>query len=261
MRRYLYLYKTIFKFALIRNMAYPQDFVIWAMVDLLWSGINLSFYKILLLRMPNISGWTFEQLSLILGLVYMLNAFVWGTMYNNMKELVGDIYKGNLDLYLSKPINSQFLVSTKRISLSLIPSLVTGIFLTTYGLSVNHQLTLAGLIMVLISIISSVVISYSLYFISVTCALFVGRLKNIADNFPQSLEIAKYPTVIYPTIFQFLFTFVMPLALLGYVPASIILGRINFLYIFSLPATGLLLLFLSHKFWSFALRHYSSASS
>lgn len=261
MKKYFNLYKTIFKFAMIKNMAYPQDFLVWSIVDLFWTCINLGFFKVLLLKIPSISGWTFEQLVIILGLVDILSAFVWGAIYGNMKELVNDINRGNLDLYLTKPANSQFLVSTKEISFNIFPRILVGLFLVAYGLLINNRLTIPSLVVILISIPSSILISYSIWFMTVTTAMFFGRLANVAELFPNALDIARYPVNIFPPFIQFLFTFIVPFTLIGFVPANIILGKTSYYVLILAPVSAFLLLYLSSRFWNFALRHYSSASS
>ncbi len=261
MRRYLSLYRYVLKFALLKNLAYPQDFVIWAAIDLLWSAVNLGFFKILLLRVPSISGWSFEQLAIILGLVHVLSAFVWGAMYGNMKELAKDINRGNLDLYLTKPANSQFLASTKSISLNLIPTLLIGLFLVYYGLALNAKLDGFSLAIVAATVLASVVISYAMWFITVTVAMWFGRLVNVAELFPHSLDIARYPLDIYPPVAKSALTFLIPLGVVGFLPAEILLGRTAWYYIFIPLVLAGVFLWLSHRFWNFALRHYTSASS
>lgn len=261
MKKYLKLYGHTFRLSLMRNMAYPQDFVVWVIVDILWSAINLIFFKIILLVIPNISGWTFDRLIIPLGFIQILNAFIWGLMYGNMKEIPNDINKGSLDLYLSKPANTQFLLSTRYIGLNLISSFIIGGFLIWYGLSISHTLSIWNLAIVIITTAASVVISYSVWFMMVTSALWFNRLKNIAEVFPHSLDIARYPVDIFHPFMRFIFTFIIPFAILGYLPADIVLGKTSPLFIFWPVTVAIVLLFLSHKFWNFALRHYSSASS
>lgn len=261
MKKYFRLYGHFSKFAVMKNLAYPDDFITWSVVDILWSVVNLGFYRILLLNIPVISGWNFDQLILPIGLIHLLSAFIWGLMYGNMVEIPKDVNKGTLDLYLTKPVNNQFLVSTRYVGLNLIPTFCIGIFLTWYGLVVNHVLSWASVLLVLISLGSAVIISYSVWFMTITLAFWVNRLQNIAEVFPHSLDIAKYPVSIYPPLARYIFVFVIPFAFLGFVPAEIILGRSSWLTIFLPVLTASVLLFLSHRFWNFALRRYSSASS
>lgn len=261
MKHYLHLYRHIIRFAFIKSMAYPQDFFVWSTVDTVWGLVNIGFFKLLLLKIPNISGWTFDQLVIPLGILQLLNAFIWGAMYSNMKQLVDDVNKGGLDFFLIRPADNQFLLSTRYLDFNLFPSLVIGSFLVIYGLSVNHVLTVLNLLFVLIALISGIVISYSVWFISVTFSMWAGRLQNIPELFPNSLDIARVPVAIFPPLIRFIFTFIIPFALIGFLPADVILGKVSFFYLAGPIAAGLILLFISHRFWSFALRHYSSASS
>ncbi|MEK7154623.1 MAG: ABC-2 family transporter protein [Patescibacteria group bacterium] len=261
MKKYLKLYGHTFRLAIMKNMAYPQDFIVWLIVDILWSVINLVFFKIILLSVPTISGWTFERLILPLGFIQILNAFIWGLMYGNMKEIPNDVNKGNLDLYLSKPANSQFLVSTRYLGLNLISSFLIGIFLVWYGLSINNVLSIFNVTIVLVATCASVIISYSIWFMIVTTSLWFSRLKNIAEVFPHSVDIARYPVDIFNPFMRFIFTFIIPFAILGFLPADIVLNKTSPWYIFGPVFMATVLLYLSHRFWNFALRHYSSASS
>ena len=261
MKRYLNLYLATIRHSIIKNMAYPQDFLLWSAVDLLWSIINILFFRILLLNLPNISGWTFNQIIIPLGFVHLIGAFVWGVMYSNMKELARDVNKGNLDLYLSKPANSQFLLSTRYLDFNLLPSVVVGSFLLWYGFSINNISSPSSLLIVLIALISGVGIAYSLYFMSVTTSLWANRLQNIQDLFPNTLDFAKYPSEISPVVTRFIFNTILPFALIGYLPANILLGKASSWLLLSFLATALIFVYISHLFWNFALRHYSSASS
>lgn len=259
--RYPKLYFHLLRFAFIRNLAYPKNFIVWTIVDIFWSAINLGFFRVLLFNIPDISGWKFNQLILPLGIVHLLSAFIWGMMYSNMKEIPQDINKGNLDLSLTKPLDSQFLLSSRYLGLNLFPTFIIGSFLVWYGLTINNLLTLPKLFIILISLISAIIISYSLWFIIVTLSFWFNRLLNIAELFPHSLDIARYPVNIFPPLVRFIFTFILPFAFLGFLPAEIILGRTPLIYILGPILAAIILLILSHSFWLFALRHYSSASS
>lgn len=260
MKHYWRLYKSFFRFSLMSGMAYPTDFIIWSVIDFLWAIINTVFYKVLLLNLPAVAGWTFQELTLPIGLYFLLNTFIWGAFYPNMKNLALGINKGDLDLVLTKPVSSQFMVSVKSVSISLFPSLLVGIFLTGYGFSVNH-LPLANVFWIPIILLSSVIIFYSLYFISCTFDLWTNRLSNVAEFMPQFADIAKMPTDIFPPILRFILSFIIPLAMLAIWPSKVLLGSLQPIFL-AVPFTiSAVLLFLSHRFWNYSLLKYSSASS
>lgn len=258
--RYLKLYKRILSFAVMKAVAYSQDFVVWSVVDTVWAVVNVGFFWILFQRIPVISGWTFAEMTILLGMFYLLNMFLWGFMYSNMKQIPYDINQGELDVYLTKPVNSQFLVSTRSVSLSLLPSLAAGIILLRYGFVVNGIDGLKILV-VPIGLLSAILISYSLWFISVTTAFWFNRLRNIGEVFGQAADIARYPTGIFNPLLRFIFTFVVPFGMMGFVPAEVILGRVGPIKILLPLITAGALLYISHWFWNFSLKRYSSASS
>lgn len=260
MKRYANLYKQILKLSIAQAFIYPQNFWIWTIVDILWAIVGIGFFRVLLFAIPQISGWTFETMALSLGMLYLLNAIVWGIFWGNMFEIPQDINKGNLDLYLLKPVNSQFLISTRYISLNLLPSIASGIFLLWYGFHVNH-IQIREALIIPIALFSASVISYSIWFMMVTLAFYFNRLLNIVHVFPHALDVSRYPVTIFRPSVQFLFTYIIPFALMGFLPAEIILGRKSPFELLLPIALSFFLLFLSHKFWNFSLRRYSSASS
>jgi ABC-2 type transport system permease protein len=260
MKRYLHLYKTYFTFALVNSMAYPADFITWSVIDTMWAVVNIGFFKVLLLNIPDIHGWTFSQLVIPLGIYSLLNAFIWGVFYGNMKELSKSINRGTLDLVLTKPVSSQFIVSVRSISFNLFPSVLIGVFLLGYGFIINH-LHPINLVFLPLILISSVLIFYSLYFFSTTLTFWTNRLQNISEFMPQIADAARYPTDIFPVAVRFILTYIIPLGLLAIFPAKILLSSYSPAFILIPLFIGVFLLYFSHLFWHFALRFYSSASS
>jgi ABC-2 type transport system permease protein len=75
------------------------------------------------------------------------------------------------------------------------------------------------------------------------------------------VEVGRYSLMVLPTAYPFFFTFVIPIVFLTTVPAEVIVGRVT---VWSLLNGGLLaigLLFVSNRFWRFALRFCMSTSS
>lgn len=260
MTRYLRLYYRMVLLSVMQAMAYPSDFLTWAVVDVVWAVVGIGFFRVLLFAIPEISGWTFEMLAIPLGILYFLNAVIWGVFWSSMLRLPRDINKGDLDMFLVKPANSQFLVSSRYIGINLLPSVVAGAFLTWYGFRAN-DLPPIMLLVVPVAVVSASVISYAVWFMTTTLAFWFNRLLNIANLFPHSLDVARYPVAIFHPFIQFLFTYIVPFALMAFLPADVIFGRISPVALLLPLSLGGLLLVASHKFWNFSLRRYSSASS
>lgn len=67
--------------------------------------------------------------------------------------------------------------------------------------------------------------------------------------------------VAYPAAYRFFFTFIVPVTFLTTVPAEVILGRVEIPWLIGGLVLAVVLFWASSKFWSFALRFYTSASS
>ncbi len=87
------------------------------------------------------------------------------------------------------------------------------------------------------------------------------KIDNITEVFYAFYEAGRYPVTIYRGAVRVLLTFVVPIAFVTTFPASALLGRIDQATTLIGLALALGLTFGSNRFWNFAVRHYSSASS
>jgi ABC-2 type transport system permease protein len=77
----------------------------------------------------------------------------------------------------------------------------------------------------------------------------------------QLYRFGTRPDSIYPAPIRFVIMSVMPFALIASVPAKWVLFQTSWFWFFWVIFVGILFLYLSHLFWNFALKRYSSASS
>ena len=75
------------------------------------------------------------------------------------------------------------------------------------------------------------------------------------------VEAGRFPMAAYPVAYRFFFTFIIPVAFLTTVPAETLLERVQVGWIVGSGILAVVLLCLSRRFWKFALRFYTSASS
>jgi ABC-2 type transport system permease protein len=75
------------------------------------------------------------------------------------------------------------------------------------------------------------------------------------------METARYPRDIYKGIGKALFTFIIPISLIGTAPASVLAGRSSGPLLFLSVGVALFFLLIGSLIWRVSIRHYSSASS
>ena len=103
-------------------MASELEYKTNILVDLITAILSLVgsifLLSIFFQNTGNIGGWKFEQALIIQGIYTVLNGIT-NTWFNpNLREIVRHVREGTLDFVLLKPIDSQFFISLKKISLS-----------------------------------------------------------------------------------------------------------------------------------------------
>ena len=96
---------------------------------------------------------------------------------------------------------------------------------------------------------------------TVTTVFYFGRLNNMVNLFPEIFNIAQFPKNAFPIFIQVIITFVIPVGIIAYTPAQIVMGRVLWWEIWLPIILAVGFLYLSHRFWNFALKSYTSASS
>jgi len=263
MTKYFHYLLIYFKYSFIRLLEYRFDFVTRFVTSILSAFLGFLSINFLYNNIPQIVGWNRAQLYLLTGTYNLVWGLFFGLFIHNLPQITKLVNRGELDLVLTKPINSQFLVSFRnRVEYSEISVFLSGLFIFTYGLNqLNLHLSLWQVLLYSLLILNSVVLCYSLWLINMTTAFWFGRLHELHEVFLSVFNINKYPTAIFSPVLRTIFTYFLPLAVLVFFPTQFLLNTLNPLFIGYSIFISLFFLFLSTRFWHFALRHYSSASS
>ncbi len=206
------------------------------------------------------AGWSWEETLIVLGVFTLLQGVSSSLFIPNLNRIVEQVQKGTLDFVLLKPISSQFWLSTRALSPWGIPDVVFALALIGYAggrLGVSPWAYLAALIPITLGIISL----YSLWFVLGSTSIWFVKIYNVTEVLRGLVEAGRFPMVAYPAAYRFFFTFIVPVAFLTTIPAEVLLGRTDWTWVMGSAGLALGLLWGSHRFWRFALRFYTSASS
>ena len=166
---------------------------------------------------------------LLLTAIYFLADRVYDSFLEmNFEDFVNLVNTGRLDLILTKPVNSQFIVSLRRFSFSFTISSLMMFGLLVY-LVVHYfwPLPLINLLVGLLIFIAGLVISYSLWFMTLLPVFWWGRVDNIQHLFRPFHQLSRIPIDITGRFIQPLFTFIFPLAFIATVPTQALTGQLN----------------------------------
>ncbi|MHA3959484.1 ABC transporter permease [Synechococcus sp. LTW-G] len=219
---------------------------------------SLFVLSLLFSGQSTLGGWTWNEALIVLGLYTLLDGFTSCLLQPNLSKIVNHVQQGTLDFVLLKPVDSQLWLSLRCFSPWGAPGLLAGCVLVVLGLPEIHpqSLLLGGLLLA-----SGAAILYSLWFSLAALSIWFVKVWNATEVLRYTLVAGRYPVSAYPPALRLVFVFVLPVAFMTTVPSQALLGQGSWHWALGsvLMAAGSLIA--SRRFWQFALRHYTSASS
>ena len=259
-KRYFKLLKLFWASSIATQLEYRLNFVFATIVSL--GGLAGSIFSLSLFYRGGytFAGWRWEEAMVVVGFFTLLEGFASAFLNGSLDQIVKHVEKGTLDFILLKPISTQFWLSTHRVSLWGIPNIIFGAAIVFYAGS-KLGLPWTAYVASLIPLACAMLILYSLWFMMSTTSIWFTKIYNLTAVLKGIVEAGRFPMIAYPPAYQFFFTFIIPVAFLTTIPSEVLLNRTGFQS--SAMAIGLAigLLWISNRFWKFALRFYTSASS
>src|ERR1700694_447694 len=263
-RRYIEIYSIMLRNSLIREMSFKANFILWMIVEVLWFCGQIVFFSIIFGQVDRIGDWSKWEVVLLLGTHQMIAQLFQAFFFVNVSNIPELVRTGKLDSLLVLPIDSQFAVSTKQFGLDSVLNAILGGIVVIVALTKLQIVPSLGIIaLYLVALCFGVAIHYSIMLTLAAISFWIVRAQGLVYGYFNFLHIARYPDVIFPRLFRFIFGWIIPVVIVANIPARLLikpLGHPGWL-MFHLVLAGSIAFCLSRVFWRFALRHYSIASS
>ena len=259
--RLLHLIRAFWGSSLALDLEYRFDFLISAVTSLISYGAGLLVLHVMFTYAQSLGGWTFHQALALYGIYLLLEEFATGFLTYNIGEMPELIRRGDLDFILLKPANSQLQVSIRHFRIVGLPAYLLALGILGYAMVEMGSLTPLNVLLLMAFLICALAIIYAIWAMLHTLAFWLVRIENISQVFFAVFKVARFPIGAFPGPMQIIFTVVIPIAFMTTVPASAASGILDWRLEIAAPVIAAVGLWLSHRFWQFALRHYTSASS
>lgn len=262
MKRYFKILVIYYKAWVMRDMEFRISLISMLAANFAWTNFSLISILLINKNITHFGSWGTNELLILTGCWMLVNFLMYAFVYSNIRRLTRDIFNGNLDFFLLKPIDSQFLVTTQRFNIGSMVSLVEGIlvlvFAFTHGGYPFNLLNFTGFILL---IFSGALLYYSFWMITACINIFTPLADNLLYIIPEINYISKYPSEAFPQAVSLIFTTVVPVLVITVLPAKMLMGKLdNLSFVFGI-IISFLFFFGTRKLWFWSLRHYSSASS
>jgi ABC-2 type transport system permease protein len=262
-RRYGAIYGSLCRTALVREMGFQTNFILWLFVELLWFVLQLSFNSAIFLHTDSIGDWTKWQVVMLIGASHFIQQLFQALLLTNCAQLSELVHNGKMDFLLLFPVNTRFLVSLRYVDLGGFISAASGLAVMIYSARQLHlaptasQLAGFGLLC-----LSAILIHYSLMFLMATISFWTVRAQGLVMAYYNLFSIARIPDTAFRGSARVVFTLAIPMLLVASVPAKVLLKKLSSPSEIALMLAMSAVTFLvSTLVWGVALRRYSSASS
>jgi ABC-2 type transport system permease protein len=264
--RYFRLLFAFGRFGLLGEMAFRGNFLIKIVVELLWLTFLLVFYRTVFTKTSVIAGWTEAEYLFFVGCYFALESVIETFFLSNCNEFANLVRSGDLDFYLLKPIDEQFLVTCRNIDWTTVPSVVLGV--TVMGLALGQLGWAFDPVQALVFVgvfVCGLAIAYSCLVFLTAASVWMVRNQSLWELWWLFTSLARYPREIYAgkwaSPLGWFFTFVVPVLLVVNMPARAMVKGLQPALLAYMVMAAAALLFGSRRFFHFALRRYRSASS
>jgi ABC-2 type transport system permease protein len=260
-KQYWDVFSTLVKNNFVREFIYRANSFAMAFADLIWVAVEYAFFEVIYSNINQINGWTREQTFFFLGIFISSDALFTTLFQRTFWQFPYLINQGDLDVLLTKPVNTVFLATLKELNFTQVVNLGLGFWI------IHHYGPAAGFnggikwIGVLFWIFIGLWTQYMVRFCFVVASFWMERGLTVSRLYYQFYALANKPEGLYPTAIRMIIKTALPFAFLGSLPSRALTGRMHggeyFLVLGVLCAYVGICVFL----WKRGLRKYQSASS
>jgi ABC-2 type transport system permease protein len=262
-KRHALLFVDYFsQYAKVR-VSYRGDFFISLATSFAATVFALGFVIVLFKKVPQIGGWSFDEVLFLYGFslipygffnIISLNLYEFGNTY---------IIEGKFDRVLLRPVSSLFQVLFETFRIEALQEIATG----TYCMfCASRQLGIAWtptrFAMLLFFGVCASMIYVSVFLMLTTISFWFEDRIGVHPPVWNMMAFGRYPLTIYSPVVQFFLCWIVPFGLASFYPSVRMLGRtVSPAYAPLVPVVAIVFLTVAISLWNLGTRRYSSTGS
>jgi ABC-2 type transport system permease protein len=246
---------------------YRTSFMLLLLSQTLTATLDVAVIVVLFTNVDALAGWTVAEVTVLYG----INGAAFGlgdVFFSPMETAALHIRRGTFDVFLIRPagplaqlIGTEF--GLRRAGRLLQPAAALAIALPLVDVAWRPSTVL----LLVMAILAGAVIYGSIWVMTGAIAFWTVETQEIASSFTYGGKtLANYPIDVFGVWLRRIVTFVVPIAFVGYLPATVLLDRPM---PFGLPRqlgwssalVAVVLALVARAVWRLAVRHHRSTGS
>ena len=117
MKNHINLVYTFLRIGILDELQYRANFFIQLLQTAFQLTVSLGGLAVVFQHTDDLGGWQAMELVALLGIYFMMRGAIYTIVSPSLELFMQDVRMGTLDYTLIKPVDAQFLVSIRRVSI------------------------------------------------------------------------------------------------------------------------------------------------
>jgi ABC-2 type transport system permease protein len=251
-----------FRIGSLNELQYRANFFIQLLQSAVSVGVALVVLELVYSHTTDLNGWDESELLVVLGIQILLGGVIRTTIQPNMQRLMEEVRDGKLDFALTKPEDSQILISVRNVQIWRAVDVIAGAAVLGYGIAgLEVGVGVGDALLFAVLLVVGALTIYCFWLAIATLAFWIVDVWQIIELFDGVYQTGRWPVSIYPAWLRFGVTFLVPIAFAITVPAEAVTSRLEWPTVVLALGFAAALFAFTRWWWGFGLRRYSGASA
>jgi ABC-2 type transport system permease protein len=253
---------TFLRLGVMNEMQYRANFFIAAFQSVLAVAVGIAVLALVYSHTTTLNGWTESQLLVIVGVQILLGGVVHATIQPNMERIADEVRDGKLDFALTKPQDSQLIVSVRTLNVWQAVDVISGLIVVGVGVSRLHWHLGVGNTLAFLGLLGiGTLLLYCFWLVLATGSFWIVNMWFLSELFEGMYQTGRWPIGVYPGWLRYSMTYLVPVGFAVTVPAQALTHRLHWTTAVAAIAFATAVAVFTRWFWRFGLRRYSGASA
>lgn len=251
-----------FRVGAMNEMQYRANFFVQLLQSIIALLTGLIALALVFSHTDELGGWSRPELLAVMGVHILMGGLIQTVIQPNMQRLMNDVQQGTLDYALTKPVDSQVIISVREVRIWQVTDIIMGLVVLAWALvELQARVGVPQALAFVFALLLGGLMIYSFWLMITTGAFWIVRMDQIVELFQGVYQAGRWPVGIYPGWLRGILTFLVPVAFAVTVPAQALTGRLTWPILLGAAALTLALLTVARVVWRVGLRRYSGASA
>ena len=243
-------------------LEYKISFLLSALSSILVLLVELFTVYSLFNKFQLLDTYNINELLLGFGIVWLGYSFS-ELFFRGFDEFSLLIIKGNFDLLLIKPRNIFLQIFGSNICYPKISRVLASLTLVIYSsIKIMNSFNILKIILLINMFFGSTIIFLAIFIMGASLSFVtIQGLEIISIITNGSKQVSQYPIKIYNKGFRFIFTFIIPIALINYYPISYLNNNTSNILMLLCPFVSIIFLVFSICIFKLGMNRYTSTGS